>query len=384
MDVAEAAAEMALSGGATNDKDERCGQWAGSGECDRNGAFMSGTCPVACRRMAMRARAAVRGQGRSDWYLFARGLDYKAALADYAAIGGAQPLPPRFAFGVWFSRWWPWADWEAQALLREFEAQAVPLDVLVTDMDWHPTCYRRTFGSDAEKSMDASNNWPCWSGFSWDRKYFAHPQSFLSWCKARGVHNALNLHFQSGLQREEDRWPAFRDALGLPPSAAYAPFDPLNRSYSTAFHSSVLAPLEREGVDLWWLDWQQGETLFSGSDTPEVNPTWWLNYVYATQPDGRSAGTGASNLTGSAAMGAGRRRRRLIMHRWGGLGNQRYPIGFSGDVMACAATARRAQGPTRPSRDSHSSAATQVVGVSFLPAVLYRKRGQRALRLLVA
>ena len=27
-------------------------------------------------------------------------------------------------------------------------------------------------------------------------------------------------------------------------------------------------------------------------------------------------------------------RRRLIMHRYGGLGNQRYPIGFSGDVAA--------------------------------------------------
>lgn len=54
--------------------------------------------------------------------------------------------------------------------------------------------------------MDFSNNWPCWSGFSWDRKYFPEPEAFLSWCKARGVHNALNLHFQSGLQREEDRF----------------------------------------------------------------------------------------------------------------------------------------------------------------------------------
>ena len=48
----------------------------------------------------------------------------------------------------------------------------MPCDVLITDMDWHHTCYRRTYGTDAEKSMDASNNWPCWSGFSFDRKYF--------------------------------------------------------------------------------------------------------------------------------------------------------------------------------------------------------------------
>lgn len=54
--------------------------------------------------------------------------------------------------------------------------------------------------------MDASNNWPCWSGFTWDRKYFPQPEAFLDWCKARGLHNSLNLHFQSGLQREEERF----------------------------------------------------------------------------------------------------------------------------------------------------------------------------------
>ena len=45
----------------------------------------------------------------------------------------------------------------------------------------------------------------------------------------------------------------------LPPDAEYAAFDPLNRTYSSHFHTHVLAPLERLGVDFWWLDWQQGE-----------------------------------------------------------------------------------------------------------------------------
>ena len=59
---------------------------------------------------------------------------------------------------------------QAAGLLREFEARGVPADVLVTDMDWHHTCYRRTYGNESEKSMDASHNWPCWSGFSFDKK----------------------------------------------------------------------------------------------------------------------------------------------------------------------------------------------------------------------
>ena len=54
---------------------------------------------------------------------------------------------------------------------------------------------------------------------------------------------------------------------------------------------------------------------------PEANPTFWLNHVYGTQPDGREEEVPP-------------RRRRMIMHRWGGLGNQRYPIGFSGDTAS--------------------------------------------------
>eukprot|EP00966_Prymnesium_polylepis_P095514 2212486-Prymnesium_polylepis.1 len=273
-----------------------------------NPKFMQGSCATACCRLAARRAAAKRGEGRLDWYLFARGLDFKGAIADYTKLGGAQPLPPRYAFGVWFSRWWPLSDWESTALVQEFEDQGVPLDVLVTDMDWHPTCYRRTFGSDREKSMDASNNWPCWSSFTWDRKHFNHPEAFLGWCKARGVHNALNLHFQSGLQGEEERFDEFRSALGLPRHAKYAAFDPLNQTYSREFHRVVLRPLEGMGVDLWWLDWQQGEQLFAGTDTPTVNPTFWLNYVYYTQPDGRVPLDNIASVRGS------QRRRRLIMH----------------------------------------------------------------------
>ena len=80
------------------------------------------------------------------------GLDYGAALRDYSLVGGAQPLPPRYAFGVWYSRWWPFADFETSALVDQFEDHGVPLDTVVSDMDWHHTCFRRTYGSEDEKS----------------------------------------------------------------------------------------------------------------------------------------------------------------------------------------------------------------------------------------
>ena len=152
-------------------------------------------------------------------------------------------------------------------------------------------------------------------------------------------------------------------------------------------------------VDFWWLDWQQGEHIFAASTTPEVNPTWWLNYVYATQPDGRTNSTlhplakpklhplAKPTLGDHAAPRAAapdgklppRARRRLIMHRYGGLGNQRYPIGFSGDVMSSWV-----RGSAHPSRvhpawlpDYHP-----LPGEPGLPAALYGKCGQRQLRIL--
>ena len=52
-------------------------------------------------------------------------------------VAGRIPLPPRFAFGVWWSRYWAYSDQELDELVRGFRENDTPLDVLVIDMDWH-------------------------------------------------------------------------------------------------------------------------------------------------------------------------------------------------------------------------------------------------------
>ena len=44
-----------------------------------------------------------------DWYFMAYGHDYKAALKDFTVFAGKMPLPPRFTFGYWWSRYWAYA-----------------------------------------------------------------------------------------------------------------------------------------------------------------------------------------------------------------------------------------------------------------------------------
>ena len=64
-------------------------------------------------------------------------------------------------------------------------------------------------------------------------------------------------------------------------------------------------------VDFWWMDWQQGmQSKLTGLD-----PLWMLNHLHYHD------------------LGRDGIKRPFVFSRWGGLGNHRYPIGFSGDTL---------------------------------------------------
>ena len=243
---------------------------------------------------------------RQDLYFFGYGHDYRKALGDYVKVAGRIPLPPRFAFGAWWSRYWAYSDQEIDEIVRGFHENDVPLDVFVIDMDWHPI-----FGGRFSEK-DQSGHPKGWTGYSWNRLLFTDPDQFLSNLHANGLTTSLNLHPASGIQPWEDRYPEMAKAMGIDPATQkYVPFDITDKRFTTNYMNLILHPLEKQGIDFWWLDWQQEQnTKMAG-----VNPTWWLNYVHFTdqQREGK---------------------RPLLFHRWGGLGNHRYQIGFSGDTIS--------------------------------------------------
>ena len=51
--------------------------------------------------------------------------------------------------------------------------------------------------------------------------------------------------------------------------------------FVTNWFKIVLGAREEEGIDFWWLDWQQGEDWIK---VPGVNPTFWLNHIFFTNP----------------------------------------------------------------------------------------------------
>ncbi len=245
---------------------------------------------------------------RQDWYFFAYGHNYKQALGDFIKVAGRIPLPPRFAFGAWWSRYWAYSDQEFEDLVRGFRQNDVPLDVLVIDMDWHPTFQQNWWTHE----MDASGHRLGWTGYTWNKLLFPNPDQFLKNIHAEGLKTTLNLHPASGVQPWEEAYPEMARRMGTDPaSKKYVPFDITNKKFATNYMDLLHHPLERRGIDFWWLDWQQEPN----TKTPGVSPTWWLNYVHFTDQEREG-------------------KRPLLFHRWGGLGNHRYQIGFSGDTIS--------------------------------------------------
>ena len=245
---------------------------------------------------------------RQDLYFFGYGHDYRKALGDYVRVAGRIPLPPRFAFGAWWSRYWAYSDQEIEEIIRGFRENSTPLDVFVIDMDWHTNIEQLKAAGETDQSGQRLG----WTGYTWNKLLFPDPTAFLERLHAAGLKTSLNLHPASGVQPWEEAYPAMARAMGIDPaSKKYVPFDITDKKFATNYFNLLHHPLEKQGIDFWWLDWQQDPT----TKMPGVNPTWWLNYVHFTdlQREGK---------------------RPMLFHRWGGLGNHRYQIGFSGDTIS--------------------------------------------------
>jgi alpha-glucosidase (family GH31 glycosyl hydrolase) len=243
---------------------------------------------------------------KQDLYFFAYGSDYKADLYDFTQIAGKISMPPKFAFGIWYSRYWAYTEQDFKDIVAGYKNNNIPLDVLVIDMDWHLT------DKSSPEIFNQYNPKPDgWTGFTWEKKYFPDYKEFLSWTNDQQLQTCMNIHPASGVQRHEAAYPAFAKAMGIDTTNHPAiPFDITNKKFAQNYFDILLHPYEKAGVDFWWLDWQQ----WGGTNIKGVNPTFYLNYVHFSDMQRQG-------------------KRPLIFHRWGGLGNHRYEIGFSGDYF---------------------------------------------------
>lgn len=239
-----------------------------------------------------------REQSGQDWYFFGYGHDYKACLRDYCLVSGQMPLIPRWILGNWWSRFWHYTQDEMIALLDDFQKYDMPFSVCIVDMDWHIT--------------ETGNQSTGWTGYTWNRDLFPHPEQLISDMHDKNLKVSLNLHPAEGIHSHEEYYPEMARRMGIDPDTGQpVEFDITDPQFVNAYFEVLHHPHEEMGVDFWWLDWQQGlESKLKGLD-----PLWLINHLhfYHQGKDGK---------------------RPFIFSRWGNQGNQRYPIGFSGDSYA--------------------------------------------------
>ena len=244
-----------------------------------------------------------------DWYLFGYGRDFRAAFQAFAAVSGPASLPRRYCLGAWYSRYWPYSADDFRQLVKEYRQKDFPLDIMVMDMDWHINDPRRAPG--AKVVMVGPLGSQVWTGYTWDRKLLPDPKGLLAWLHEQKIAVTLNDHPADGVQPHEKGYRAFMREYGADAkSGQIIPFDAGNQRYMDLFYRHTHVPLEKDGVDFWWLDWQQERQIRS---LPELTNLRWLNYFYyeRSQEHGRR---GAS------------------FSRFGGWGDHRHPIHFSGDA----------------------------------------------------
>jgi len=238
-----------------------------------------------------------RKKGVSDLYFFGYGHDYKQALNDFYRLCGKTPMLPRYALGNWWSRYYKYSEESYMELMDKFDEKNIPFTVAVIDMDWHQVDVDPKYGSG-------------WTGYTWNKKLFPDPKRFLGKLHDRGMHTTLNVHPADGVQGCEEMYVDMAKEMGVDyENEDPVVCDPASPKFMDAYFKYLHHPREAEGVDFWWIDWQQGQsTKIEGLD-----PLWMLNH-YHFLDSGRDG------------------KRPMTFSRYAGPGSHRYPVGFSGDT----------------------------------------------------
>lgn len=259
----------------------------------------------------------VRGDESVDCYFFGYGYNYETAVADLYRLTGAPPMLPAYALGNWWSRYHAYTQQEYIDLMERFKKEGMPFSVGVVDMDWHIV--------DIPKEQQDPELPGGWTGYSWNKELFPDYKAFLKYLNDNNIKTSLNLHPADGVRRHEDMYEEMAKACGIDPKTGErVRLDILSPDFMEKYFDILHHPYENDGVNFWWMDWQQGtdyhwihEPNRDGKlkDEREIlDPLWMLNHLHILDisRDGK---------------------RPMFFSRYSGPGSQRYPVGFSGDTF---------------------------------------------------
>jgi oligosaccharide 4-alpha-D-glucosyltransferase len=95
-------------------------------------------------------------------------------IESYTDLTGKQPLPPRWAFGNFASRFGYHTQAETEATIQKFRAEKIPVDAIILDLYW--------FGKTVQGTM---------GNLEWDKESFPNPKKMISDLNTDGVKTIL-------------------------------------------------------------------------------------------------------------------------------------------------------------------------------------------------
>ncbi len=111
--------------------------------------------------------------GRTSYIIFA-GDSYPELIHHYVNITGKQPLPPRWAFGNFASRFGYRTQKQTEDTVNTFKADDIPLDAVVLDLYW--------FGKEIKGFL---------GNLEWDKKAFPHPDKMINQFLQKGIKTVI-------------------------------------------------------------------------------------------------------------------------------------------------------------------------------------------------
>lgn len=252
--------------------------------------------------------------GRKTYQVIA-GDSWCDLIDQYTELTGKQPLPPRWAFGNFSSRFGYHSEKETRETVNKFIEDSIPLDAVIIDIYW--------FGKDIKGEM---------GNLAWLTDSFPTPNKMMSDFKAKGVKTILVT--EPFILSTSKRWDEAVKEQILCTDTVGNPFRfdfyfgntgliDIFKPEARIWFWDIYKKFSVDGVDGWWGD--LGE--------PEVHPSA-LQHVNGSADEVHNVyGHTWAQLIADGYKKDFPEKRPFILMRAGSSGSQRYGlIPWSGDV----------------------------------------------------
>ncbi len=174
-----------------------------------------------------------------DIYLFVYNKDFHSCLYDYYTLTGFPPLVPRFTFGNWWSKNETYNDIELKQLIDNFEANKIPLSVILLDKDWHV------------RKIDKKN--PLKTGFTFNKELFHSPIDMINYMHQKNLRVGLSVNPTEGFHDIDEYYEKAKEHLEVDENNVI-PYNVLNPKWVDVYLKLFIHPLDALGIDFYFID----------------------------------------------------------------------------------------------------------------------------------